>query len=162
MSRRIITFIAPLLLALFANTGSAANFTIEPVRTDFWVLGYATGSFLKEGKTGCFKVKNAKLVLNKKIENPLEIIGFRLGIAFPVEGTYDYLAQTELFPVNRTLSKERPLDFGAIELCLDLPQTVDTKNQFLSMEIHLKLNNKYGFGTTYAHEKQKCVPMPSK
>jgi hypothetical protein len=33
------------------------------------------------------------------------------------------------------------------------------------MEIHLKLNNKYGYGTTYAHEKQKyetLVPKPSK
>lgn len=153
MTRTFIT----LLLTLFTNSVSAASFSIEPVsaESDFWVLGYANGSFLEKGKTGCFKFKNIKLVLNNKIKKPLEIIGFRFGVAFPVEGTYDYLAQTDLFPINRTLSKERPLNFGGIELCLDLPQAVDKQSNFLSMEIHLKLNNKYGYGTTYAHEKQK-------
>jgi hypothetical protein len=153
-------------LALLANDVAADNFTIEPVRAeaDFWVLGYASGSFDVKDKSGCFKVKDAKLVLNKKIEKPLEIIGFRLGVAFPIEGTYDYMAQTDLFPVERTLSNERPLHFRGIELCLDLPKSLDEQNNFLSMQIYLKFNNKYGYGATFAHERQKfekLVPKPS-
>lgn len=154
-----------LVLVLVANGASAADFLIEPVRQNFWVLGYASGSYYTKGHLGCFKAKSAQLVLNEDQKAPLEIIGFSFGIAVPVDGgaTYDYLAQTELFRVNDTLTKERSLHFSNLELCLTPPQKPIVQAHFLSMEIHIKHSNPHGYVTTYAHEKQKyekLMPKP--
>jgi hypothetical protein len=162
MLRRLILSV---LLALVANGAWAADFVIEPVRQNFCVLGYASGSYYTKGELGCFRVKNARLVLNEDQKAPLEIIGFRFGIAVPEDGgtTYDYLAQTDIFRVNDTLTKERSLSFSNLELCLTSPQKRLEQEHFLSMEIHIKHSNPHGYVTTYAHEKnkyEKLVPKP--
>ena len=163
MSLRLIF---SLVFALVANGASAADFVIEPVRQNFWVLGYASGTYVTKDHLGCFRAKNVRLTLNEDQKAPLEIIGFRFGIAVPEDGgtTYDYLAQTDIFRVKDTLTKDRSLNFSSLELCLTPPHKRLEQAHFLSMEIHIKHSNPHGYVTTYAHERkkyEKLVPRPS-
>lgn len=158
MTRRLTSV---LLLLLPACVALADDFSIEPERQTFSVLGFAKGTYGLKGHLGCFKAAEVRLVLHKEQKVPIEIIGFRFGIATPVENntTYDYLAETEIFPVNRLLERSHPINLSVREMCLSLPPKLATSPQFLSMEIHLKHDNPHGYATTYAHEKNKFLEL---
>ena len=141
----------------------AADFVIEPVDTKFSILGYAQGYYADKDKIGCFKNESIKLVLNETAQQGYDILGIRFAVTVPYEvDSFDFLSQTEIYPINRPLQKGKPIVLRNIELCLENPVPKQVDNSFLSMEILLKHNSPAGYATTYAHEKLKYKEFMSR
>jgi len=141
------------------------NILVEPINTNFMVLGKAVGKYSIINNNACFNVEKLELKLHSEAKEEKEIISIRFGLAVPYEGDiFDYLAQTEHFPINRALTHKNSITKNNVSLCLKVPKRAEVEKYFLSMEIIIK-HAKYGHITTYAHNKDgytKLMPKPNK
>ena len=158
-----LLFLSTILFISYAN--AEQNILVEPINTKFMVLGKAKGSYSIIKNNACFSVKHLELKLHSEAKEEKEIMSIRFGLAVPYEGTiFDYLAQTEHFTINQTLTHKQSITKNNINLCLKFPKRAKNEKYFLSMEIIIK-STKYGHVTTYAHNKDgytKLMPKPNK
>lgn len=158
-----LLFLSAIVFVNYAN--AEQNILVEPLNTNFMVLGKAEGTYSIIKDNACFNVKHLELKLHSEAKEEKEIISIRFGLAVPYEGTiFDYLAQTEHFPIHKTLTHKQSITKNNINLCLKVPKRAENEKYFLSMEIIIK-HEKYGHVTTYAHNKDgytKLMPKPNK
>ena len=163
------TFYLKLILLsviLFASNANAdKNILVEPINTDFMVLGEAEGKYSVINRNACFDIARLELKLNPKEKTDIKIISIRFGLAIPKEGTiFSYLSQTEHFPINTTLTQKTPITKSNIQLCAKITEQTKNKKYFLTMEIKIK-HPKYGNITTHSHNRDgyiNLMPKPNK
>ena len=125
-----ILFLPAIVFVDYAN--AEQNILVEPINTDFMVLGKAEGEYLIVKDNACFNLKHLELKLHSEAKENKEIISIRFGLAVPYERTtFDYLAQTEDFPINETLTHKHSITKNNIILCLKVPNRAANEKYFL-------------------------------
>lgn len=152
-----VSLIVALSFILFNfEIAASEKFNVEPPNQKYGIRGYANGVLDTKQDKACFRIDSLKIELKPAVKETQEILGFNFGIATPWDlDHFDFVAKTKTYQIKRVLSKENPIVLKNIEMCLESPWQGRNANSFITLEILLKHDNRLGYATTYAHEKEK-------
>lgn len=156
----LIKFILLTLLVLFLSPvyylKASEEFVIEPITNDWSILGYANGTFDKENNTGCFNIKELKLIYNDndKYDMSHQLIGIRLELGIPYKGQFIFISKTPIYKINEVMEKGSSIIKNDIKMCLTKKVDNPRSEYFYSMAIIIKHDNPYGYALIHSHERK--------